>query len=80
MASITINQVYNHPELVKVKVVSKKPNSRTIYIVECVDRGKGFDEKTQSYKGHKNPVGWMRGENREFGKQFEVHKKTLTNE
>lgn len=72
-----IGKKMTHSQLGKVQVKSRKPNSRVIVIVEVIDRGKGWDEKTQTYKGHKNSVGWMRGENRHFGCTDEVHINSL---
>lgn len=78
MEAIKIGGTYNHRYLGKVVVLSKVEKSRTKYNVECVDRGPGWDEKTKSYKGVKNSVGWYRGENRQFGHQDIVHKNELT--
>lgn len=67
----------------RVTVDSAIKNSRTAVNVTCIDRGEGWDEKTQSYKGVKTnyrngeAVGWSRGENRHFGQTFEVHIDTL---
>lgn len=73
-----IGQIMNHLDLGKVKVVSCINRSRTLVEVEILDKGKGWDEQSQSYKGHTNKIGWMRGENRECGNLDVVHRKELT--
>ncbi len=62
--------------------------SRTFVLATITDRGPGWDERTQSYKGHSCTIkdsngqivsaSWSRGENREFGNQHLVHIKDLT--
>ena len=74
-ASNLIGKTMTHPDLGRVKVKAKKSN--VIVTVVSIDKGQGWDERSQSYKGHKNCIGWMRGENREHGKEDEVHIKDL---
>lgn len=62
-----------HDDLGKVTVDSVEPKSRTLLNVTCIDRGKGWNEISQSYTGVKTSVGWYRGENREFNSKHLVH-------
>lgn len=81
MKTSIINTVMKHDKLGNVLILSKKPNSRTIYNVEQIDRGAGWDDEKQIYTGHsakfKTGVKWARGENKEFGKLQDVHIKEL---
>lgn len=80
MKSITevkIGKVFYHPDLIKVKVLGRIPKSRTKVEVQVVDRGKGWDEKSQSYKGVKYPNGWGRHQNREYGHKDVIDFRTL---
>jgi len=52
--------------------------SRVYVDVTVVDRGKGWSEKTQSYRCYTCSLGWSRGENREFGQKDHVHFNTLS--
>jgi hypothetical protein len=62
-------------------------NSKTMVEIEDIDRGKGWDERSQRYKGYtritKNEEGrvigtaWGRGENRCFGEVSTIHRKSL---
>lgn len=72
-----IGKKFTHDDLGNVEVVGVVDNSRTKVLVSILDKGKGYNEKTGTYKGYKNSVGWMRGENREYGNVDEVHFKTL---
>ena len=74
-----IGKTYNHPTMVKVYVNGVVTGSRTMLEVTITDRGKGWDWRTQSYKGWKNRVGWMRGENRQYGFKDTCHKNELIN-
>ena len=71
-----------HPRLGLVLVLSKKERSRTIYLVEQIDRGKGWDEVHERYIGYTVRVDggtqWFRGENYDFGSISEVHRNELT--
>lgn len=73
---------FTHPHLGLVLVISKKERSRTIYIVEQIDRGRGWDEVYEKYVGYtvklKDGVGWARGENKDYGQRSEVHRRELT--
>lgn len=60
-----------------VKVIERAPKSITRVIVEEIDRGSGYDERTDTYIGVKSKKGWQRGENFDFGKTHEVHIKEL---
>lgn len=76
-----VNIIMYHPKLGNVLILSKKPNSRTVYSVEQVDRGKGWNEVKQTYTGFKfklkDGIRWNRGENKDFGKVQDVHIKEL---
>ena len=81
-----IGKEFNSKSLGKVKVLGRVPKSKTLLEVECLDKGKGFDKKTQTYKGVKSRFinkdgevisNWSRAENREFGTTDVVHKNDL---
>ena len=73
-----IGKRFTHDDLGNVEVVDVVEKSRTKVLVSILDKGKGYNERTNTYKGHTNSVGWMRGENREYANVDEVHIKTLT--
>ena len=56
----------------KVLVLKKVDGTRTKVLVQYIDRGKGWDEKSQSYKGIKTHDGWQRGQNYRYGNKVEV--------
>tara|TARA_R110000851_G_scaffold330328_2_gene503049 strand:- start:434 stop:697 length:264 start_codon:yes stop_codon:yes gene_type:complete len=78
-AKESVGKTFAHHNLGTVKVFRVEENSRTKVEVAILDRGKGYDPIKRRYKGYNNSVGWMRGENREFGKMDVVHIKTLKN-
>jgi len=59
------------------KVIAKQPNSRTLLLLEDIDRGKGWCDATKKYVGVKTPNGWYRGQNYDYGNQIIRHKKHL---
>lgn len=61
-----------------VKVVELVEKSRTRIKVKDLYRGKGWDEKTQSYKGYKFRGSWVRGENGNYGLSMVVRIEDLT--
>ena len=75
-----LNTVMLHKKLGNVLILSKKAHSHTIYSVEQIDKGRGWNEEKQIYTGWKTKNGqnWSRGENKEFGKVQDVHKRELT--
>ena len=79
MKTSIINTIMQHSKLGNVLILSKKPKSRTIYSVEQIDRGRGWNEEKQTFTGWKTKNGqnWSRGENKEFGKIQDVHIKEL---
>jgi len=72
-----IGKTFTHPQLNLVIVDGVVTGSRTKVNITVLDKGKGWNEKTQSYKGYKNSVGWMRGENRQYLFKDTVHIKDL---
>ena len=59
-------------------ITERKQGSNTVFYVEDIERGKGWDEKTQSYKGYKTSNnGWVRGQNYDFGSVHPVHIKNM---
>ena len=64
-------------------LLHKMPNSYTKVLIMDNDRGPGWDEFTQSYKGfYTDGTGpangkWSRGQNNDYGKDFERHIKQL---
>jgi len=73
-----LNKRYMHNDLGLIEVISVAPKSRTKVAVKILDRGKGWDENKQRYKGVRISTGWYRGENREYGNVDIVHINTLT--
>ena len=73
-----VGKVRTHSQLGKVTVNKVHEGSRVFVDVTVIDRGKGWNKERQAYTGHTNSVGWMRGENREFGNKDTVHIKTLS--
>lgn len=61
----------------KGQIVSMVEGSRTLVIVKDIERGKGWDESTQSYKGIFTKNGWYRGENDGYGDEVEIHIKYM---
>jgi len=72
-----VGKRFTHPDLGNVEVVSKEDKSRTKVLVKVLDKGKGFNEQSGTYKGVRISTGWYRGENREYGNIDIVHKNTL---
>ena len=80
-----IGKVKNHNILGKVTVDSAVDKSRVMVNVTVIDRGKGYDEISGTYKGVKRSgvsggvrvCGWERGENRQFGHKDVAHIKDL---
>lgn len=56
-----------------VKVIEPVNNSRTMLLVEEVDRGLGWNKLKNKYTGVVKPNGWIRGQNYEFGKRKEIY-------
>ena len=71
-----------HNKLGLVLVISKNPKGYTKFIVEQIDRGRGYDDFHGNYVGYKVKLkegwGWARGQSYDFGVQSEIHKKDLT--
>jgi|SRR5690554_978619 len=59
------------------RVVGVEPNSKTLVIVEDIDRGKGWCKDTGKYIGVSNGNGWYLGKNNCFGMKTTVHIKQL---
>jgi hypothetical protein len=68
-----VGKVYVHKTLGKVTVDNIHESSRVLVDVTSVDRGEGWDEIRQTYKGVKRTNGWFRGENKQFGHKDVVH-------
>jgi hypothetical protein len=77
-----VGETFNHHYHGLVEVVDVVPKSRTKVVVKEINRGVGWDEQSQSYKGVKlklkDGVGWMRGQNFGFGTEHVIHKKELS--
>lgn len=58
---------------VAVKVIEPVKNSRTIFLVEEVDRGIGWNKLKNRYTGISKFGSWNRGQNYEFGTHKEIH-------
>jgi len=64
--------------IIKGKIIRKLEHSYTKVEVKDIDRGPGWNEKTQTYKGCKFKGGWGRGQNYGFGDEHIIHIKDLT--
>lgn len=75
-------KLVNHIHLGKCIVTGIPNGSRVKVEIECIDRGPGWNEETETYTGttrwFKDHVSWSRGENRQFGDTDVVHKNSLT--
>lgn len=58
---------------VAVKVIEPVKNSRTIFLVEEVDRGPGWNKLQNKYTGVSKFGSWSRGQNYEFGTRKKIH-------
>jgi len=72
-----IGKRFEHDSLGKVEIVGVEENSRTKVLVKILERGEGYDESTNKYKGVRTKSGWFRGENKQYGTIDVVHIKTL---
>lgn len=72
-----VGKVKNHTTLGKVTVDSIHNDSRVMVNITVIDRGRGYDEISGSYKGVRIRTGWYRGENRQFGHKDVIHIKEL---
>lgn len=61
----------------KGQIVNMVEGSRTKVIVRDIERGLGWDEATQSYKGVGTKNGWFRGQNKGFDDELEIHIKYI---
>lgn len=68
-----IGKMFAHPQLKKVRIISTVDGTRVMVNAQVIDRGKGWSKNKQRYIGHKNRIGWMRGENREYGSEHQVN-------
>lgn len=60
------------------KVIGLIDDSRTVYEIEDIERGKGWDEEKEKYLGVKIKSGWYLGKNNCFGERYTAHQKRLT--
>jgi hypothetical protein len=72
-----VGKVKTHATLGKVTVDSINNGSRVMVNITVIDRGKGYDEVSGTYKGVRIRTGWYRGENRQFGHKDTAHIKEL---
>jgi len=61
----------------KGRIISMVEGSKTKVIVKDIERGEGWNEKTQSYTGVKKNNGWSLCDNKELGSEHIVHRKYL---
>ncbi len=61
----------------KYKVVKRDAKRYTIYTIVDIDKGQGWCELTQAYKGVKIPSGWSRGQNQGYDKETITHRSNL---
>lgn len=71
---------YIHNVHGRVQALDFLPNSYTKLTVRETDRGIGWDERSQSYKGvsTKDGQGWSLGKNYSYNAEHVVHVKDLT--
>ena len=61
----------------KYEVIKRDAKRYTIYTIIDIDRGQGWCELTQTYKGVKNPSGWSRGQNYGYDQEITTHRSNL---
>lgn len=67
-----VGKEFIHETLGRVRVLKAVPRTRVKVEVELVDRGAGWDDIEENYKGIRKGNGWMRAENKQFGFRDEV--------
>ena len=77
-----------HSTLGRVYVKGAPKGARTTLFITCIDRGPGWDEVSQTYKGTRRiftdpntgekSISWSRGQNYQYGFEDEVHIDSLT--
>tara|TARA_Y100001980_G_C14313552_1_gene136799 strand:- start:335 stop:583 length:249 start_codon:yes stop_codon:yes gene_type:complete len=72
-----IGKIVTYKEQGKYKVLSKQENSRTLFQIQDIDRGRGWCEDTKKYVGVSMPNGWYLGKNNDYGITLVTHKKHL---
>lgn len=72
-----VGKIKIHDTLGKVSVDSVHNNSRVLVNITIMDRGKGYNEISGTYKGVRTKTGWYRCQNREFGNKDVTHIKHL---
>jgi len=60
------------------EIEERVEGSRTMLMVKDIDRGPGWDENTQSYKGVRTANGWYLGRNYDYGTIHPVHINRIT--
>tara|TARA_R100001463_G_C3517448_1_gene220515 strand:- start:406 stop:651 length:246 start_codon:yes stop_codon:yes gene_type:complete len=61
----------------KYEVVKRDAKRYTIYTIRDIDRGQGWCELTQTYKGVRNSSGWFRGQNYSYDEEIITHRSKL---
>ena len=61
----------------KYEVVKRDAKRYTIYTIRDIDRGQGWCELTQTYKGVRNSSGWFRGQNYSYDEEIITHRSNL---
>lgn len=61
----------------KYEVVKRDAKRYTIYTIRDIDRGQGWCELTQTYKGVSNSSGWFRGQNYSYDEEIITHRSKL---
>jgi len=72
-----IGKIVTYKEQGKYKVLGKQENSRTLFEIEDIDRGKGWCSDTKKYIGVSMKNGWYLGKNNDYGITLVTHKKNL---
>lgn len=75
-----VGKIMFHPDNGKVSVDRVHGKSRTKVEVTNLDRGAGWCDITNKYKGVKTKGGWQRGQRHDFGETDVVHINELSKE
>lgn len=62
----------------RLEIMGFYGGSQTRVLLKDLDRGKGWDEISKSYKGCSRSGGWFKGKNYSYGETLQLHRKHLT--
>lgn len=75
-----VGKEFKHRKYRTIYIEGIVPGSWTKVIATVSDRGKGWNEFSQSYRGIRFKGGWSRGQNYMYGEKVEVHIKEIGDE